>query len=257
MKNNKAKLTASFKKTKNISVLQLLEMHKVFIKYYHNADLATFVTDMGKKTGVFIIQEKRTNKIVGFSTWTEFDLMQDGERAIGVFSGDTIIEKEYWGNTALQKAFAIQLLKTKIKNPKTPVYWLLISKGYKTYLLLTNNFPIHYPSYEKNNIKLEGVVDHYCKTLYPDAYNEEDKLLNFGEDYQFLKDDVAQITDAMTKNDPNIRHFTKLNPSWDKGVELPCAGEVTFYSFWTYLVKILPFTKRKSVKRKQLMMEPS
>lgn len=257
MKNNKTKLTASFQKIKKVSVVQLLEMHSVFIQYYHNADLQTFVTDMGKKTGVFLIQEKDSSKIVGFSTWTEVDLTERGTPSLGVFSGDTIIEKKYWGNSALQKAFAKQLLKTKIKNPKTPVYWLLISKGYKTYLLLTNNFPKHYPSYESNNIKLESVVDNYCKKLYPDSYNTEDRLLNFGDSYQYLKDDVAQITDEMTNQNPNIRHFTKLNPSWDRGIELPCAGEVSAKFFWSFLCKVLLSSKRKSIKNKQLILEAS
>lgn len=257
MKDNKIKLTASFKKIKHVSVVQLLEMHKVFIQYYHNADLQTFVTDMGKKTGVIILQEKYSEKIVGFSTWTELAINQNGQQSIGIFSGDTVVEKKYWGNKELQKTFVKQLLKTKIHNPRTPVFWLLISKGYKTYLLLTNNFPKHYPSYQHNNIKLEAVVDDYCQQLYPAAYNKEDRLLNFGDQYQHLKDDVAQISEDMTRQNPNIRHFAELNPSWHKGTELPCVGEVSIHMMWSFMCKNLPFKKRKIVKNKQYIMEPS
>ena len=60
----KNKLTASFKKIRNISVPQLLEMHNIFNQYYHNADLKTFVTDMGAKTGVIILQDKREKRMV-------------------------------------------------------------------------------------------------------------------------------------------------------------------------------------------------
>jgi hypothetical protein len=257
MKNNNTKLTASFQKIKRISIVQLLEMHKVFVQYYHNADLQTFITDMGEKTGVFLIQEKHSNRIVGFSTWSECELNINGQPAIGIFSGDTVIEKQYWGNNELQKAFILRLFKMKIKNPKTPIYWLLISKGYKTYLLLTNNFPKHYPSYKKNNIKLESVVDNYCQKLYPYAYNQEERLLNFGDSYQHLKEHVAQISDDMTTTNPNIRHFTKLNPRWDKGVELPCVGEVNFHLFWAFFCKLMPLTKKKNNKNKHLLMEAS
>lgn len=263
MKNNKTKLVASFKKIKHVSVPQLLEMHQVFIQYYHNAGLNNFVTDMGKKTGVIILQEKSTDKIVGFSTWTELDIEQNGEKAIGIFSGDTVVEKQYWGNKELQKVFVKQLLKTKIKKPKTPVFWLLISKGYKTYLLLTNNFPKHYPSHEKNNIKLEAVVDQYCQQLYPDAYNKENRLLDFGDNYQYLKDDVAEITEDMTEENPEIRHFTKLNPSWQQGTELPCVGEVSVHMMWNFMRKNMLSRKKKPTntqeikKKNSIMMEPS
>jgi hypothetical protein len=251
--NNKTKLTACFKKIQYISILQLLEMHKVFVQYYHNANLHNFVTDMGKKTGVIILQEKNTKKIIGFSTWTELDITTDGKKSIGIFSGDTVVEKEYWGNKELQKTFVKQLLKTKIKNPQTSVFWLLISKGYKTYLLLTNNFPKHYPSHKSNNIKLESIVDDYCEQLYPDAYNKDNRLLNFGDNYQYLKDDVAEITPHMTDENLEIRHFTKLNPSWQQGTELPCVGEVSIYMMWRFMLKNVFSVKGKKTQKKHVL----
>jgi hypothetical protein len=243
----KSKLVANFIKIKNVSVLQLLEMHKIFIQYYHNADLNNFVNDMGAKTGVIVLEDKIEKRIVGFSTWTELELVASGKKSIGIFSGDTVIEKKYWGNKALQTCFVTQLLKTKLKKPKTPIFWLLISKGYKTYLLLTNNFPKHYPSHDKNNIRLEAVVDEYCQKLYPSAYNETHRLLDFGGEYQHLKDDVAAITKDMTEGHPDIRHFEMLNPSWRQGTELPCVGEVSVNMVWQFMKKnVLSFKKPKS-----------
>ena len=253
----KHKLVANVRKINNVSIPQLLEMHKIFIQYYHNADLKTFVTDMGAKTGVIILQDKKENRIVGFSTWTEIDLINAGKKSIGVFSGDTVVEKKYWGNKEIHKKFAILLLKIKIKRPKTPVFWLLISKGYKTYLLLTNNFPNHYPSHDKNNIRLESIVDNYCQQLYPSAYNETHRLLDFGDEYQHLKDDVAAITQDMTESHPDIRHFEHLNPSWRQGTELPCVGEVSVQVFWQFMRKnIFPFKKAK-INTQKLNVEVS
>jgi hypothetical protein len=201
---------------------------------------------MGAKTGVIILQDKKENRIVGFSTWTEIEIMAAGKKALGVFSGDTVVEKKYWGNRELQKSFAKLLLKTKIRKPNTSVFWLLISKGYKTYLLLTNNFPKHYPRHDKNNIKLESIVDNYCQQLYPSAYNTTHRLLDFGDEYQHLKGDVAAITQDMTESHPDIKHFELLNPSWRQGTELPCVGEVSVDMFWQFIRKnILPFKKSK------------
>jgi len=249
MKNNNSKISARFSQIKKVSVPQLLEMHKLFIQYYNNADLQTFVTDMGKKTGVFILEDKIQNRIVGFSTWTEMDVGHGGQKSIGIFSGDTVVERAYWGDRELQKVFAKKLFTTKLKYPKTPVFWLLISKGYKTYLLLTNNFHQYYPCHQSSNQKLETIVDEYCEHLYPHAYDREKRLLNFGNEYQHLKEDVACITEEMKEKDQNIRHFEKLNPSWKQGTELPCAGEVTISMLLDFMKrKMVPFTrgKRKS-----------
>jgi hypothetical protein len=152
-----------------VSVPMLLEMHTIFNNYYENADLDTFILDMSKKSGVFVLKDLTNKRIVGFSTWTEMPITYKGEQAIGVFSGDTIVEEAYWGNKAMHTAFALQAVKTKLKNRGAKVFWVLISKGYKTYLLMTNNVPVHYPSINPDNQRnadLKEVVDTYCKALF-------------------------------------------------------------------------------------------
>ena len=178
----KKNITATTKKINKLSLSTVLEMHGVFMKYYHNCDFQSFIEDMNKKTGVIILRENETRKIVGFSSWKELNIIDKGKRLVGVFSGDTILEKKYWGNKELHKKFVRTLFKIKVKNPRVPVFWLLISKGYKTYLLLANNFPVYYPDYKGRGEYLSGVVDSYCECLYPSYYDSDKKLLDFGED---------------------------------------------------------------------------
>jgi len=249
MQNNN-KITTRFYSIKNISVPRLIEMHKLFIQYYNNADLKTFTTDMAKKTGVFILEDKFRKRIVGFSTWTEMEVIEGGQKALGVFSGDTVIDKSYWGNKGLQKSFIKKLFTTKLMNPKRPVFWLLISKGYKTYLLLTNNFIQFYPCYQTHNEKLESIVDEYCTQLYPGAYCQESRLLNFGDEYQSLREGVACITPEMKEKNHDIRHFEKLNPTWEQGTELPCVGKVTYSMLLDFMKRnMVPFKKNTSRTR--------
>lgn len=244
---NKNKLSTRFYSIKNISVPQLIEMHKLFVQYYNNAEFVTFATDMGNKTGVFILEDKLSKRIIGFSTWTELELDHGNEKAIGIFSGDTVVDKAYWGDKSLQKAFAIKLFSTKLKNPRKQVFWLLISKGYKTYLLMTNNFHQFYPCHQHHNPKLESIVDEYCNKLYPSAYCSKSRLLDFGDEYQNLKEGVACITPEMRDENRDIDHFAKLNPTWEKGTELPCAGEVTISMLLDFMQRnMIPFKKKQS-----------
>lgn len=247
---NKKRLTSQFYEIKKVSVVQLLEMHKLFIQYYNNADFETFAKDMGKKTGVFILEDKIKKCIIGFSTWTEINLSHNGKEAIGIFSGDTVIDRSYWGNKCLQKNFATKLFTTKLKNPKKPVFWLLISKGYKTYLLLANNFLNFYPNYQTHDKHLESLVDEYCNKLFPSAYCQETRLLDFGDSYQNLKDGVAGITVEMKDHNQDIRYFESLNPTWAKGTELPCVGEVSLSALMDFMKRnMIPFKKPRSRQR--------
>ena len=244
MKPVKSQLSCKFLPIDEVSVKLLRDMYSVFSRYYANTDLQTFVQDMSKKSGIFLLREKNTARIVGFSTWTEMPLSYGKGKAIGVFSGDTILEKDYWGNRALQQAFALRMLKLKISRPGTRVFWLLISKGYKTYLLLANNFLRHYPNYRSRNEPLVRVIDQYCERLFPDYYDRDNRVLNFGDDSQHLKDDVADITSSMRAANAKIRFFDDTNPGWRRGTELPCVGEVCARTLLGFFHKQL--TSRRS-----------
>lgn len=161
-----------------------------------------------------------------------------------VFFGDTIIEEAYWGSRALQRAMFRYVINFKIKHTTQPIYWILISKGFKTYLLLANNYCTYYPNIENENQHLEKYVKAYCDQFFSEYYDEKNKLIDFGDNYQCLKADVAPITDEMRLKNNKISFFEKCNPTWVNGTELPCIGEIT----WTDLMIIAKrfVTKSKS-----------
>ena len=227
-----SELSVKYYSRYEISFQDLEEMHRVFKKYYRNTEFKTFKSDLDKKNGAFLLRKKSTGEIVGFSTLLEMKMLINGKKVRGVFSGDTIVEEEYWGNNPLNSAFVKFYLKKLFANPFKPVYWFLISKGYKTYLLLTNNFLNYYPCFNGENKHLADITAAYCNYLYPEYYNEKKKILDFGKDSQSLKGGVAEITAEMCEKFPKIAFFNERNPTWDRGTELPCVGELT----WTTLL---------------------
>jgi hypothetical protein len=223
-----SELSVKFYSRYEISFQDLEEMHMIFSKYYKNTELKTFKNDLDKKNGAFILRKRSTGEIVGFSTLLEMRMIINGKKVFGVFSGDTIVEEEYWGKNPLTSAFVWYYMKKLFANPFRPVYWFLISKGYKTYLLLTNNFLNYYPCYNKENQHLEDIMAGYCNYLFPEYFNEKKKVLDFGKGSQSLKGGVAEITSEMCSKYPKIAFFNERNPNWDLGTELPCVGEMTW-----------------------------
>lgn len=209
---------------RKVTVHDLRAMYDVFARYYENVTLEEFIADMCAKTGIFILFDQQTRAIVGFSTVKRTRIDVDGRRATGVFSGDTILDRAYWGNKSLQVAFYWLLFREKLKHPLSPLFWLLISKGYKTYLLLANNFRRYYPHPEGLFDWLEPYAETYCRLMFPDSFCPQRKLLDFGEGSAHLKGEVTPITREMRRRHPKIRFFEQRNPTWHRGTELPCIG---------------------------------
>lgn len=231
----RSKIYTRYHTVDNITVQEIRDMFKVFCRYYENTSLDQFIADLGKKTGAFIVRRATDDAIVGFSTLGIYSLKVDGRRVRGFFSGDTIVEKEYWGHGAINNAFLKRLLIEAIKDPFTAQYWFLISKGYKTFLLLSRNFPEYYPRPQekasKDEAHMKNIVQAYCEQLFPGVLDKQSMLLDFGEGANCLKSDITPISADM-REDADIAFFEQTNPGWERGCELPCLGRADLLNFF-------------------------
>jgi hypothetical protein len=234
-------LRTQYVRIRHLRIFEILRMHQIFERYYDHGPIDVFLGDLHKKDGVFLVRRERDDKIVGFSTLGIYHFEHEGRQVKGLFSGDTIIEKEYWGTRTLQSAFARKLLVEALKRPLSKQYWLLISKGYKTYLLLTRNFPIFYPDRRVEHHGLKELVASYCERLYPGKLDHARMVLDFGPQANCLKDSVADIPPELLARDADIAHFAALNPGWVHGQELPCIAQADLF---TFAKAIVPFIRK-------------
>ncbi|RTL31344.1 MAG: hypothetical protein EKK47_07840 [Burkholderiales bacterium] len=227
---NQEKTYTFYRPIKSVTVSDIKQMYDLYSSYYENTSLDIFLNDLSKKTGVILVTRKSDGKVVGFSTQVVMTLKIDGKLVRGVFSGDTIIEPRYWGNNKLGVVFYRFLFKIRLRHPITPFYWFLISKGYKTYMLMTNNCYKYYPSVNGNSEEHKRITQAYCEQLFPESFDKDKMLLDFGERYVRLKEAVAEITPELAAANPKIAYFEKMNPTWRRGTELPCLGSLDFHS---------------------------
>ncbi len=238
----KEKVSTFFRPIQAITVTHIKQMYELYSSFYENTSLDIFLNDLSKKSGVILVTRKADDKVVGFSTQTFFDIKVDGKRLRGIFSGDTIIEPAYWGNNALANTFYRRLVIERIKRPFVPFYWFLISKGYKTYLLMTNNFYNYYPKVGGNRPGMDDryrrITEAYCDALFPEAFDRENMVLDFGNDYVRLKGDVAGITPELKAANKHIAFFEKVNPGWRQGHEVPCLAACDYESLFRSIVDV-------------------
>lgn len=233
-------LKASVVRASALSSTDKSRMYELMRQYYEAVSEEQFLSDLSRKDSVIILRERDTQSIQGFSTLVSLEIEHRGHIQRGIFSGDTVIEKKYWGQRVLGKAFLRYLLLEKLRHPFSPLYWLLISKGYKTYLLMANNFSEHYPRYEMSTPPdKKELADAFYKNLFAPFYDSRMGRIRFTERACHLKYGVADISPELLTTNPRIAFFQRVNPHWEQGEELACMARMTLSMPIVYGIKSL------------------
>ncbi|MGH9755569.1 MAG: hypothetical protein ACREA2_22540 [Blastocatellia bacterium] len=239
------RLTASVVSIADLRTEDKSRMLTLMRKYYDAVTEESFQTDLARKNAVILLRGR--GAIQGFSTLVSLRATVNHKTVYGVFSGDTVIEKQYWGQTALPKAFLRYMFKEKLKRPFSPLYWLLISKGYKTYLMMANNFAEHFPRYEMDTpADRKAIAEAFYLKLFPEYYNPATGLIRFPREACRLKIGVSEISDEMRASNPRIAFFEQANPEWRKGVELASLARMTLAMPFRYAAKAV--VKRRRIE---------
>lgn len=232
-----AEVTAKIRSVENLSSLEIERMYQLMQLYYENVNLEQFKADLLEKDHVILLCDKNTQGIQGFSTLLKVPMTIGKRQMIGVYSGDTVLNKAYWGTSSLGKAFLQYLWQVKVMNLNKPIYWFLISKGYKTYLLMANNFKTHYPRFERQTPShFKAIMDAFYSKKFSDSYIAEKDLIHIDKPSCHLRDNVATIQEAHLKL-PRVKFFQERNPHWHQGDELTCIAEMTLLMPLTYALK--------------------
>lgn len=198
----------------------------VFRSAYENVSRARFEYDLQEKQHVILLRDRDTGALKGFSTVLVRAIESPHGPATVIFSGDTVIDREYWGQKQLQLAFLKLLFRTKLRAPRRPVYWFLLSKGYRTYLLLANAFPRSVPRVDRaDDAGLRRILDRLATGRYGTEYDPANGVIRYATPHERVREGVAPVTTSLLEN-PHIRFFITRNPGHAEGVELACLADV-------------------------------
>ena len=89
-------------KRDDLTIREEKEMFLLMDTFYDHMNEDIFLDDLNKKHYCILLKNK-AGEIMGFSTQQILSFEIDGESIHGVFSGDTIIHKDYWGSMELFK----------------------------------------------------------------------------------------------------------------------------------------------------------
>jgi hypothetical protein len=205
---------------------------------YDGTDLARFRRDLAEKQLAILLRDRDTGALKGFSTVALSAVPTTSGPGTAVFSGDTAIDREYWGQKLLQREFGRLLLRLKLAAPARPLYWFLISKGYRTYLLLANAFPRAIPRHDRpDDPGLRRLLNQLAAGRFGRQYDPESGTIRYDRPHDRVRSGVAPLDQALLRN-PHVSFFVNRNPGHAAGDELACLAEARLKDLLRAVVRI-------------------
>jgi len=200
-------------------------MFNIFSENFAGVSLDFFKQDLSNKDWVVTLRDTEQGCIQGFSTIALYETVAYGQRLSVVYSGDTIIRREYWGTPELPRTW-IKTVLEKSAGMTQPLYWLLISSGYKTYRFLSVFYKEFYPHYtQPTPPEMQALLDHLATTRFGPDYHLELGIVRFTRGATPLREGVAELT-AERLHDPHIAFYAARNPGHTQGDELVCLTQI-------------------------------
>lgn len=200
-------------------------MFALYDRYYGGGDATTFRADLDDKSHLIWLVE--SDRLRGFSTLATQTFRTSGHEARAVFSGDTIIDHEYWGEQALARAFCRFAGTLKAERPEQPLYWFLISKGYRTYRYLHAFAHRYFPHpHEATPPDFQACMNELARERFGSAYRADLGIVRFEPVRGYLRAPWNSVRDGLQPR-PEVRHFLDRNAGYVDGDELVCLAELS------------------------------
>ena len=224
-------VTSTTKSVQDLSSGEREQMFRLMEAHYLGMDRRTFDADLDVKESVFLLLDRGSGTIVGLSTVMVLDLAISSGPIKVVFSGDTIVAREYRRTAGLGVELGHYFRVLLQRFPGTPIYWILTSKGCRTYRLLPFFFLAFSPCFDRPTPPLHREVrDAFGARKYPQEYDAGSGLIRYHDEAQRLRPGIADATEGRL-SDPHTRFFVQVNPHHMRGDDLVCVAEVAERNF--------------------------
>ena len=206
------------------------EMYALLRMYFAGTTRGRFEDDLRDKEAVILLREAASGRIKGFSTFTRMTVDFEGAPIVAFFSGDTIVDREFWGETVLSRIWAETIFAEAEKalegSRATAAYWFLICSGYKTFRFLPVFFREFHPNPQvPTPDRLRRLIDTLGTTRFGNEYLPDSGVVRFRQPTP-LRSGVAAISPERLR-DPRVNFFVRANPGHAQGDELACVTELS------------------------------
>lgn len=223
------RLTGEIRQVSSLSTVEQERMLSLMTAHYENVHLEKFLTDLAEKQEVVMLYDA-SEVLQGFTTFLVLDVAFRNSRISALYSGDTIITQQCWGQWELFRIYG-HLFQTLLQKYPAPLYWFLLTKGIKTYGLLPLFFHQFYPAYSEPTPEYEqSLLDYLATYKFNSCYLKERGIVQLSPPADRLKPSLARIPDRKRQK-PHVQFFLERNPGYVNGDELVCLASISNTNF--------------------------
>ena len=216
--------TASLISVPNLTQAEAEGMLALYESMYVLPDQDFFREDLAGKQEVLLLHSG--SSLVGFTTLQVYDFVLEGSPRRIVFSGDTVVHRDHWGQQVLARRWISRVGELHRQDPGLPIYWFLVVKGHRTYRFLSAFCTRFHPHWERPAPELKVLADRLAVERFGEHYDAGTGLVRYPSSRGHLRSDVAEPT-GRERALPEVAYFLERNPDYQEGHELVCLFEFT------------------------------
>lgn len=214
---------ARFKDISSLTSEDVSALAKLYLSHYSGTNRNRFIADLSSKNEILILTFDGV--LVGFTTLQLYERIWRGKPVSVVYSGDTVVDPDHWGQQTLAFAWIERMGKIKLEKPEIPLYWLLIVKGHRTFKYLPAFGRSFFPHWAIDRSDLKPLADFLAQDKFGADYNPANGVVEFSESQGHLRGEIALPTKEQSTL-PAVKFFLERNPRFIQGHELVCVCEI-------------------------------
>jgi hypothetical protein len=199
-------------------------MFQLLSGHFNGVTPEQFARDLAEKNLALLL--RRGEALVGFSTLLSYSTCFDGQAVNVIYSGDTIVTPDAWGTSALPRAWVAGVDTLRAAFPPGPVFWLLLTSGFRTYRFLPVFWREFFPRFDTATPAVtQGLLSSLARDRFGEQFDPNQGIVRFAHP-QRLRSGLDQIPPGR-QQDPHVTFFLTRNPGWTHGDELVCLTELS------------------------------
>jgi len=194
-------------------------MYRLLARHFQGVSREQFEEDLAGKNWVILLRDG-SGELHGFTT-LHFQEAHDAPGTFSVlYSGDTIVDPGAWGSSGLLRAWLDGVLRLRDQgDPSRPLYWLLLTSGFRTYRFLPLFWKWFFPRFDASTPPhTQALIDRLARERFGDLYHPAEGIVRFPRP-QRLRGHLAGIPPGRME-DPHVHFFARRNPGAEAGDEL-------------------------------------
>jgi len=200
-------------------------MCSLYLQHYEGCTVELFERDLNNKDEVLLLFSEK--ELVGFTALKVLFIDSLGIRVI--YSGDTVVARAHWGQQNLAMQWIARAGQIHRQQPDTPLYWLLLVKGHRTYRYLPAFTKRWHPHWKRQETELHDLADVLGSRLFGANYYADTGLVRFSETHGHLKAALADPSPREINLDA-VRFFLQRNSQYKTGDELVCITQLATHN---------------------------